>query len=46
MNINSNAKKELLLAKKILKDPRLSKMATTKFNSVIDNMDDSRICKD
>ena len=33
---NKNCKGELLLAKKILKDPHLSKYATAKFGSTID----------
>ena len=41
-----NAKQELLLAKKILKDPTLSKMATLKFNNVIDKINEEKICKE
>ena len=37
-------KEELLMAKQILKDPTLSRMATTKFHHLIDKVNDDKIC--
>lgn len=36
-------KQELLLAKKILKDPNLSHQATRKFHENVDKVDDGKI---
>ena len=35
-------KEEILIAKKILKDPNLSTMANRKFNNTIDKVDDKK----